>query len=180
MAALLYLSEYTHARHLWRRHETAATSATATDNPELHQFQLLWAAAQPMSTHDHAAAYAALDSCIASTMQPLATYAGEIRAKYRSNILTKTIEGGYAKISKEACRTMLGYTAEQEGEMMTTLVQGRGWTKSGDFLVPCRDDEEMEDEVGDANVDAAIGTHGDRIKELANMVGFMEKNKLNL
>ena len=75
---------------------------------------------------------------------------------------------------------MLGYTAEQEGEMMTALVQGRGWTKSGDFLVPCRDDEEMEDEVGDANVDAAIGTHGDRIKELANMVGFMEKNKLNL
>ena len=175
MAALLYLSEFTHARHLWRRHDTAATSATASDNPELRQLQLLWTAAQPMSTHDHAAAYAALDSCIASTMQPLATYAGEIRTKYRSSVLTKTMEGGYAKISKEACRTMLGYAAEQEGEMMSALIQGRGWTESGGYLIPCQDAEEREDdEVGDN----AMST--DRIKELADMVGFMEKSKLNL
>ena len=180
MAALLYLSEYTHARHLWRRHETAATSATASDNPELRQLQLLWTAAQPMSTHDHAAAYAALDSCIASTMQPLATYAGEIRTKYRSSVLTKTMEGGYAKISKEACRTMLGYTADQEGEMMSALVQGRGWMESGEYLIPCQDGEEKEgDEVADVD-NAAVGAHGDRIKELADMVGFMEKSKLNL
>lgn len=178
MAALLYLSEYTHARHCWRRHETAATSATASDNnPELHQFQLLWTAAQPMSTHDHAAAYAALDSCIASTMQPLATYAEEIRIKYRNSVLTKTIEGGYVKISKEACRAMLGYTTEQEGEMMSALVQGRCWTESGEYLIPCQDEEEEDDEVGD---DSAVGAHSDRIKELAAMVGFMEKSKLNL
>lgn len=181
MAALLYLSEYTHARHLWRRYETAATSATASDNPELRQLQLLWTAARPMSTHDHAASYAALDSCIASAMQPLATYAGEIRTKYRSIVLTKTIEGGYVKISKEACKTMLGYTAEQEGEMMSALIQGRGWTESGEYLIPCQDEEEKDgDEVGDVEDDAAIGAHSDRIKELADMVGFMEKSKLNL
>ena len=178
MAALLYLSEYTHARHCWRRHETAATSATASDNPELHQFQLLWTAAQPMSTHDHAAAYAVLDSCIVSTMQPLATYAGEIRTKYRSSVLTKTIEGGYAKISKEACRTMLGYTAEQEGEMVPALLQSRGWTETGEYLIPCQDGEEKEDDEGED--DAANGAHSNRIKELADMVGFMEKSKLNL
>ena len=85
------------------------------------------------------------------------------------------MEGGYAKISKEACRTMLGYAADQEGEMLSALVQGRGWTESGDYLIRCQDGEEKEDgEVGD------IAMSTDRIKELADMVGFMEKSKMNL
>jgi len=183
LAALLYLSEYTHARHLWRRHETAAASASTSDNPELHQFQLLWSAAQPMSTHDHVAAFTALDSCIASAMQPLATYAGEVRGKYHSNVLAKTIEDGYASISKDACRIMLGHTTEQEGDMVTMLVEERGWMDKGEYLIPYRD-EEKEDEVGDENngsdAATAIGAHGDHIRELANMVAFMEKNNLNL
>ena len=183
MAALLYLSEYTHARHLWRRHETAATSASASSNPELHQFQLLWTAAQPMATHDHAAAYVALDTCIASAAQPVTTYASEIRKKFQDNVLTKTIEGGYAKISKEACRTMLGYTADQEGEMTTMLIQDRGWTEKGEYPITS-EEEEKEEEVGedaDETVAAtAIGAHGDRIRKLADMVGFMERSKLNL
>ena len=182
LAALLFLSEYTHARHLWRRHETAATSSSASSNPELHQFQLLWTAAQPMATHDHAGAYAALDSCIASAEQPLAAYAGEIRKQFQDNVLAKTIEGGYSKISKEICRTMLGYTIQQEGEMTNMLVRGRGWLEKGDFLIPCEDEEkeeEEEEEVEDGD-NTAVGAHGDRIRELADMVGFMERSKLNL
>jgi hypothetical protein len=185
LAALLFLSEYTHARHLWRRHETAATSPSASSNPELHQFQLLWTAAQPMATHDHAGAYAALDSCIASAEQPLAAYAGEIRKQFQDNVLAKTIEGGYSKISKEICRTMLGYTIQQEGEMTNMLVRGRGWLEKGEYLIPCEDEEkEEEEEVGDGddcdNAATAVGAHGDRIRELADMVEFMERSKLNL
>lgn len=175
LAALLFLSEYTHARHLWRRHETAATSPSASSNPELHQFQLLWTAAQPMATHNHVGAYAALDSCIASAAQPLAAYAGEIRKRFQCNVLAKTLEGGYSKISKEICRTMLGYTIQQEGEMTNMLVRGRGWLEKGEYLIPCEDEE--KEEVGDGD---AVGAHGDRIRELSDMVGFMERSKLNL
>ena len=105
LAALLFLSEYTHARHLWRRHETAATSPSASRNPELHQFQLLWTAAQPMATHDHAGAYAALDSCIASAAQPLAAYAGEIR-KHNASLPIRLVEEALSNMTD---RVMLAH-----------------------------------------------------------------------
>ena len=73
---------------------------------------------------------------------------------------------------------MLGYTIQQEGEMTNMLVRGRGWLEKGDFLIPC-EDEEKEEEVEDGD-NTAVGAHGDRIRELADMVGFMERSKLNL
>ena len=75
---------------------------------------------------------------------------------------------------------MLGYTIQQEGEMTNMLVRGRGWLEKGDFLIPCEDEEKEEAGDGDDYDNTAGGAHGDRIRELADMVGFMERSKLNL
>ena len=70
MAALLYLNETIHARHLWRR--TTSRDATFTD---------WWQVGKAMlEAHDPAAVDAALQKCAQEHPEPLRTYALEIAA----------------------------------------------------------------------------------------------------
>lgn len=131
-----------------------------------------------MIDSNYAGAFEKLDACVNSGMQPLATYSDEVRTSYRESIIAKVLVGGYVKISIDACRTMLGYPEGQVDEMVTML-KGRGWSVSGStYLIPCKEEGNAEDEGEETEAEAP--DHGDRIRELADIVGFMERSNLNL
>ena len=132
-----------------------------------------------MIERKYAEAFIKLDGCVNSGMQPLARYSDEVRTAYRECVIAKVLVGGYVKISVDDCRIMLGYGEGQRDEMVSML-KGRGWSLSGStYLVPCKEVQKDED-VEEGEGEGEAPDHGDRIRELADIVGFMERSKLNL
>lgn len=205
LAALLHLGDYVHARHLWRRHRPAPGGSDPADkttgggsgateessDPELRQLARLWAAAKSMIGDEPAAAYAALDGCTSSGLEPLATYAGEVRGSYRVRCVRR-MGKAYDRMKTESCRAWFGYGDGEDGTMIEELKR-RGWSVEetageggGDaklLVTPPLDwePEEVEEDEMDAKEDAEAGRgdYGERIKSLTEIVSFMERKRLN-
>eukprot|EP00957_Ditylum_brightwellii_P202273 15329406-Ditylum_brightwellii.AAC.1 len=112
MAGLLYLHEYQHARHLWRRSSTSTTAAPATtvaEDPEYYQLKLLWSAAKHMIT---------------------------VKEKYRTEMM-ELMEQSYIKISWTDCCDKLGVVHKNDKEVQELVVclEKRGWDVSGVSVV---------------------------------------------
>ena len=194
LAALLYLSSYTHARQLWKRRQPSSSADPGSSaNPELQQFTLLWEAVESLvapaaetsenvsNENGEATAMAQLGACVASGQQPLATYADEVLKKWRSEKMIM-MEECYDTIKMQDCAALLGYTDDAGREEMANTLRGRGWTVAGECWIPgdADEDEDEEEEKKEEEEDAGGMGAADRIKELADIVGFMEMSKLNL
>lgn len=193
LAALLHLGDYVHARHLWRRHsstpgiEPADGAAEDSSDPELRQLALLWTAARSVISDEPKAAYAALDRCKSSGVEPLATYAAEVRGSYRERCVRR-MGVAYDRMRVESCQAWFGYAEGEDGTMIEEL-EGRGWSQEAGegekFLLvpppPGWEPEEEEEDAMDANENAGAAgdDYNDRIKSLTDIVSFMERKKLN-
>ena len=139
-----------------------------------------------MSARSYAAACAALDRCSRSGLEPLATFAAEVRLSYRERCIWE-MEGSYDAVGIVNCSERLGYSAGEIERMAEALTE-RGWTErvgtAGDrYLLPPRfvytDEEEDYKEEDEEIVDTSGGFDAD-IRALADVVGFMERGRLNV
>jgi len=211
LAALLHLGEYVHARHLWRRHRPSPSSgigtalATTSDDPhthssssssfdpEFHQFALLWSsAARPILSDDVKLAHSGLNQCASSGLEPLATYASELKATYRERCARRA-ERSYSRMTVEGCRDWFGYAdgKQQDEEDMGRMLSARGWTRDGEgtdtmggpFWIPpppgWEPDGEEEDDMEMAEEPSSADDFGEQIRSLTKIVSFLERKKLN-
>mmetsp|Transcript_25314 Transcript_25314/g.33695 ORF Transcript_25314/g.33695 Transcript_25314/m.33695 type:complete len:196 (+) Transcript_25314:497-1084(+) len=194
MAGLLYLHEYQHARHLWRRSSTSTTAAPATtvaEDPEYYQLKLLWSAAKHMITGNSKSAFVGLNMCISSNLQPLSSHALEVKEKYRTEMM-ELMEQSYIKISWTDCCDKLGVVHKNDKEVQELVVclEKRGWDVSGVSVVGKSEcyvsppkggyvvDEDSEDEMEVAE-DIHKQKRDDKIQSLTEIVAFMECRRTN-
>ena len=202
LASLLFLRQYNHARHLWRRYSppsppsssdtemqdsTTSTSMVAdgTGGDDLHQFQLLWNAAQPLLKsyygnvsllESSTSVYTSLQSCVEANLHPLSVFALELKGQIR-NQMVDLIETVYDSIPDSKCYTLLGKLegGESEDDVESYLLTQRKW---------------MRDETTKLWIPATAGSHStssdnggkeekNRIDFLSNVVGFMEKQHVH-
>lgn len=229
LASLLYLRQYNHARHLWRRYRTQITSsdtemqdsnaatATAATPPtassttnggDMYQLQLLWNAAQPLlqSYYGHVSllesgsnVFASLQSCVDANLHPLSLFALELKGAIRDQ-MAQLMETVYDTIPVTKCNALLGKS--EDGDIDSYLVQ-RGWEKdttTSTTTTTNNNDELWIPAVADStntNSHNASSSHPDPVKKgsqhkltyvsdekskidfLSNVVGFMEKQRVN-
>ena len=142
--------------------------------------------------------YSQLDECMQSGMEPLSTYARELRVSYQRHMV-RVMEMGrrYSTVTADACRIRLGFMEDGGEERMKQFLYGRGWveesangsSKGVDGLMYWITGEEylyedMEDKAGLAGNDNEGGDSSSNIQEekiraLTNVVSFMERKRLN-
>mmetsp|Transcript_56160 Transcript_56160/g.168102 ORF Transcript_56160/g.168102 Transcript_56160/m.168102 type:complete len:125 (-) Transcript_56160:246-620(-) len=123
---------------------------------------------------------------MSSGMEPLATYAGEVRRSYRERCVRR-MGKVYHRMRVESCRAWFGF-AEGDDSTMIKSLDGKRWSQETTdggklLLVPPPlgwELEESEDEGMDSNGIAVDGDNYDeRIKSLTDIVSFMERKRLN-
>ncbi|KAL7531303.1 hypothetical protein ACHAWF_003713, partial [Thalassiosira exigua] len=198
MALLLYLGEYVHARHLWRRHRGAPRGGSARNDAssDYAQLEQLWNAArycylwktggihnltssavrvsgESMQVENENLPYStlalrSLQACHDTQMEPLATYSAELLGVFRSRV-NRVLHRSFKKLHcKEFCLRM---NLEPEGGIWPAF----GWNsvQEGGYIlsdgsVVFEDEEE----------DALDCTEEDRIGNLSDIVMFLE-GKMN-
>jgi hypothetical protein len=204
LASLLVLGRYNHARHLWRRYNsevvtdtemedsTSASTSTATTTKtggdlDMHQFQLLWNAAQPLlkSFYGHVSLlesgsdiFTSLQSCVDANLHPLSMYALELKGVIRDQ-MAALIETVYDSIQVQKCQALLGKSSEGGEDFDQYLVQ-RGWGKSSDTVdiwIPASP-LVADYSTGKDQISKNSGQKS-KIEFLSNVVGFMEKQRVH-
>mmetsp|Transcript_17072 Transcript_17072/g.30882 ORF Transcript_17072/g.30882 Transcript_17072/m.30882 type:complete len:203 (-) Transcript_17072:97-705(-) len=160
MACLLYLGEVGHARHLWRRTQN---SPSAVNEDEGRQLALLWEAGRHMASGGDKC-FGKFQECIDSSLQPLTTFASEIREEHRRRIL-----GLWASAYKNINSATMSDLCDGE------YLLSHGWTHQGELSVPPKTSHPPDD---DFNMDGSSAIDP-RIGELADIVGFMERTRMN-
>mmetsp|Transcript_16612 Transcript_16612/g.21270 ORF Transcript_16612/g.21270 Transcript_16612/m.21270 type:complete len:284 (+) Transcript_16612:36-887(+) len=195
MAFLLYLGEYVHARHLWRRHRSNNTSSTRDD--ESNQLSMFWTAAKYCylwstggissslnSTDDDESSnlpystlmLRSLQSNVESSLEPLATYSKELVSIFRYRVNDR-LRSSFDDIREDEFMLRMNLNSSDSGDD----VFGRyGWQRApGDVshLVPNQEWKSPVDVGGGGN--SAMSTDGDRIHQLSEVVMFLEQTKMN-
>mmetsp|Transcript_34661 Transcript_34661/g.51018 ORF Transcript_34661/g.51018 Transcript_34661/m.51018 type:complete len:284 (-) Transcript_34661:97-948(-) len=196
MAFLLYLGEYVHARHLWRRHRSNNTSNTSDD--ESNQLSMFWTAAKYCylwstggissslnSTDDDESSnlpystlmLRSLHSNAESSLEPLATYSKELVSIFRYRVNDR-LRSSFDDIREDEFMLRMNLSSDDIGG---DDVLGRyGWQRTvGDatHLVPNQEWKSPTDIGGGEH--SAMSTDGDRIHQLSEVVMFLEQTKMN-
>lgn len=184
LACLLHLRRYPDARRLWYRYRDLIQSyQLVTKDPEYRQFSLLWDVAKSIIQSQMELVYAKLDALPEMkgnmTMEPLLTYAKELRHSYRYTIV-RMLEERYDNIESDKCHRRLGFDTHNSDTMNDFLVT-RGWNHNTtnsrrEFWVPGREhlNERLGQGIGFDNCD-----YEDNIKSLTEIVNFLETKRLN-
>lgn len=196
LASLLFLRQYNHARHLWRRYSTQFPSSSDTEmqdststsigdggGGDMHQFQLLWNAAQPLLKSYYGnvsllksstSVFASLQSCVDANLHPLSLFALELKGAIRDQ-MADLMETVYDTIPDTKCYTLLGKLDGGDDDVESYLLQRR-WVKDDTtkLWIPA---------VSGSNATSPGGGDDDdeknKIDFLSNVVGFMEKQHVH-
>jgi hypothetical protein len=196
MAFLLYLGEYVHARHLWRRHRSNNNSSS---DDESNQLSMFWTAAKYCylwstggissslnSTDDDESSnlpystlmLRSLQSNVESSLEPLATYSKELVSIFRYRVNDR-LRSSFDDIREDEFMLRMNLSSDDSGDGDDVL--GRyGWQRAaGDasHLVPNQEWKSPVDVGGGEN--SAMSTDGDRIHQLSEVVMFLEQTKMN-
>jgi hypothetical protein len=215
MAFLLYLGEYTHARHLWRRLNNNNNSHNSNDD-EYKQLTMFWNAAKycylwntggimsglstPPATDDtnsneeeeirsnlpySTLMLRSLQSNSESSLEPLATYSRELvsifcyRVNERLRMSFNDIRGEEFMLRMNLSNKCAGAAEEEED------VLGRyGWKRiaaaaadNSAHLVPDREWKLTMQGGNDSTMTLSVDV--DRIRQLSEVVMFLEQTKMN-
>ena len=195
VAFLLYLGEYVHARHLWRRHRSNNTSSS---DDESNQLSMFWTAAKYCYLWSTGGISSSLNSTDAdessnlpystlmlrslqsnvesSSLEPLATYSKELVSIFRYRVNDR-LRSSFDDIREDEFMLRMNLNSSDSGDD----VFGRyGWQRApGDVshLVPNQEWKSPVDVGGGGN--SAMSTDGDRIHQLSEVVMFLEQTKMN-
>ena len=219
MAFLLYLGEYTHARHLWRRLKNNNNSHNSTNNDdEYKQLTMFWNAAKycylwntggimsGLSTPPPATdgtnsnndeeirsnlpystlMLRSLQSNSESSLEPLATYSRELVSIFRYRV-NERLRMSFDDIREEEfmlrmnLSSSVGAAEEEEGE---DVLWRYGWKRitasaadNSAHLVP---DREWKSAMqGGDDTTTTLSDNVDRIRQLSEVVMFLEQTKMN-
>ncbi|KAK1732572.1 hypothetical protein QTG54_016713 [Skeletonema marinoi] len=153
MAFLLYLGEYVHARHLWRRHRSNNTSSS---DDESNQLSMFWTAAKYCylwstggissslnSTDDDESSnlpystlmLRSLQSNVESSLEPLATYSKELVSIFRYRVNDR-LRSSFDDIREDEFMLRMNLNISDSGD---DVLERYGWQRApGDVshLVP--------------------------------------------
>ena len=204
MAFLLYLGEYVHARHLWRRLNNNSRSINGNDDDEFKQLAMFWNAAKYCYLWNTGGISSSLTSAVSaanvgdeessnlpystlmlrslqsnseSSLEPLATYSRELVSIFRYRV-------------NDRLRSSFGDIREEEFMLRMNLISsdddvlGRyGWKRvaavEGAHLVPdSKWKSPMQVQKGGEETTMA-SNNGERIRQLSEIVMFLEQTKMN-
>lgn len=196
MAFLLYLGEYVHARHLWRRQRS---NNNFISSDEYNQLTMFWTAAKycylwstggissSLSSGDDESSnlpystlmLRALQSNAESSLEPLATYSKELVSIFRYRVNDR-LHSSFDDIREDEFMLRMNLNSEESGTAEDVL--GRyGWKSvtAGDatHLVPNQEWKSPVD-IG-MGEDGVMSSDGDRIHQLSEVVMFLEQTKMN-
>mmetsp|Transcript_852 Transcript_852/g.1150 ORF Transcript_852/g.1150 Transcript_852/m.1150 type:complete len:285 (+) Transcript_852:57-911(+) len=194
MAFLLYLGEYVHARHLWRRQRN---NNNFSSSDEYNQLSMFWNAAKycylwntggvssSLSSGDDESSnlpystlmLRALQSNAESSLEPLATYSKELVSIFRYRVNNR-LHSSFDDIREDELMLRMNLNDDESG---TEDVLGRyGWKRAAadsTHLVPNQEWKPPVD-IGRGK-DGVMSTDDDRIHQLSEVVMFLEQTKMN-
>ena len=196
MAFLLYLGEYVHARHLWRRQRSNNNSSSSD---EYNQFSMFWTASKYCylwstggvslslnSTDDESSnlPYSTLmlrslqSNAEESSLEPLATYSKELVSIFRYRVNDR-LHSSFDDIREDEFMLRMNLNNSDDGAEDDVL--GRyGWKRAeadATHLVPNQEWKSPVD-MGRGE-DGMDSTDDDRIHQLSEVVMFLEQTKMN-
>jgi len=198
MACLIHLRDFINVRHLWRRYSHLFTTSnnnmseilSQCNDPEFYQFSLLWNVAKSMISNNFGEVYRKFDDIISFSetgkssqiMEPLITYAKELRCSYREFML-ETVTNHYEIILDNTCRLRLGFTNHPN---MDQYLFDRGWEKMPSSSSSLPDKSEtywMPRKEFSSNHSYSIEAddvedHKKKIRTLTDLAIFMEKKRM--
>ncbi len=191
MAFLLYLGEYVHARHLWRRQRT---NNNFNSSDEYNQLSTFWAAGKYCYLWSMGGISSSLSSCddessnlpystlmlrslesnVESSLEPLATYSKELVSIFRYRVNDR-LHSSFDDIREDEFMLRMNLNGAEDD------VLGRyGWKRAetdATHLVPNQEWKSPVD-MGRGE-DGIISTDDDRIHQLSEVVMFLEQTKMN-
>jgi hypothetical protein len=199
MAFLLYLGEYVHARHLWRRHRSHDNSNNTNDNDEYKQLAMFWNTAKYCYLWSTGGISSSLDSADdndessnlpystlmlrslqfieESSLEPLATYSKELVSIFRYRVNDR-LRSSFGDIRQDEFMLRMNLNSEDQDY---DILGRYGWKRAaGDatHLVPNEEwQSPMQVQGGEDNIMSS--TDGDRIHQLSEVVMFLEQTKMN-
>jgi hypothetical protein len=214
MAFLLYLGEYTHARHLWRRLNNNNNSHNSSNDDEYKQLTMFWNAAKycylwntggimsglstpPANTNGtdsndeeeirsnlpySTLMLRSLQSNSESSFEPLATYSRELVSIFRYRV-NERLRMSFDDIREEEFMLRMNLSNTCAGEEEDVL--GRyGWKRiaaavadNSAHLVPDREWKLTMQGGDDSTMTLSVDV--DRIRQLSEVVMFLEQTKMN-
>ena len=196
MAFLLYLGEYVHARHLWRRQRNNNNSSSSSGD-EYNQLSMFWSAAKYCYLWNTGGVSSSLNSTAGdneesinlpystlmlrslqtnaeSSLEPLATYSKELVSIFRYRVNDR-LHSSFDDIREDEFMLRMNLNGAEDD------VLGRyGWKRAeadATHLVPNQEWKSPVD-MGRGE-DFMISTDDDRIHQLSEMVMFLEQTKMN-
>ena len=200
MAFLLYLGEYVHARHLWRRQRNNNNSSSSNDD-EYNQLSMFWTAAKYCylwstggvssslnSTDDDneesinlpysTLMLRSLQSNAESSLEPLATYSKELVSIFRYRVNDR-LHSSFDDIREDEFMLRMNLNNSEDGAEDDVL--GRyGWKRAGADATHLVPNQEWKSPVDmGRGEDGMVSTDDDRIHQLSEVVMFLEQTKMN-
>ena len=194
MSFLLYLGEYIHARHLWRRHRSNSNSS----QEEQTQLSMLWNAAKYCYLWDTGGISSllndgmeddessnlpystlllrALQLNVESSLEPLGRYSKELVTVFRYRV-NERLRSSYGDIREDEFMLRMNLSGDNSVE---EILFRFGWQRSevdASYLVPNQAWESPVDVQGVE--DSAILSDNARIRQLSEVVMFLEQTKMN-
>jgi len=201
MAFLLYLGEYIHARHLWRRHRSNDTSNNNDGDEQQEQLAMFWSAAKYCYLWRTGGMSSSLDSTgddessnlpystlmlrslevnAKSSVEPLASYSKELLSIFRYRVNDR-LRASFGDIRED--EFMLRMNLSSEDQDSDVLGRYYGWKRAAadaTHLVPNEGwQSPMQVHVGEEDNNVMSSTAGDRIHQLSEVVMFLEQTKMN-
>ena len=199
MAFLLYLGEYVHARHLWRRFRSISS-----DSNEYNQLSMFWNAAKYCylwntggissslnSTDDDdddessSLPYStlmlrSLQSNVESSLEPLATYSKELVTIFRYRVNDR-LRSSFGDIREDEYLLRMNLNSDDNAD--DVLVGMYGWKRAAANATHLVPDSEWKSPImtqGQGGGGRTVTSNdGDRIHQLSEVVMFLEQTKMN-
>ena len=201
MAFLLYLGEYVHARHLWRRQRTNNNSISSSDD-EYNQLSLFWTAAKYCYLWSTGGVSSSLNSTAAgdeessnlpystlmlrslqtsmeSSLEPLATYSKELVSIFRYRVNDR-LHSSFDDMHEDEFMLRMNFLNNSDDGAEEDVLGRYGWKRAeadATHLVPNQEWKSPVD-LGRGE-DGMISTDDDRIHQLSEVVMFLEQTKMN-
>ena len=201
MAFLLYLGEYIHARHLWRRQRSNNNSSSSNSDDEYNQLSMFWTAAKycylwstggvssslNSTTDDDESSnlpystlmLRSLQSNAESSLEPLATYSKELVSIFRYRVNDR-LHSSFDDIREDEFMLRMNLN-DSDGGAEDDVLGRYGWKRAvtdAAHLVPNQEWKSPVD-MGRRGGDGMITTDDDRIHQLSEVVMFLEQTKMN-
>ena len=202
MAFLLYLGEYVHARHLWRRQRTNNNSSSSSDD-EYNQLSMLWTAAKycylwstggvssllnSTDNNDEESSnlpystlmLRSLQSNSESSLEPLATYSKELVSIFRYRVNDR-LHSSFDDIREDEFMLRMNLNNSSEDVAEDDVLGRYGWKRAeadATHLVPNREEWKSPVDMGRGE-DGMVSSDEDRIHQLSEVVMFLEQTKMN-